>query len=335
MRKHVAIGLFSGAGGLDVGLESAGFKLGACIELDPVRCETLRLNRKNWNILRSDIRKISGDEIKSVSYDEVDLIAAGPPCQPFSKSAYWITEGKIRDVEKSQLIFETVRIADEVNARAVLIENVPGLSYKHAKPMLDELLKRLTQAGYNTLCGVVDAASYGVPQHRKRLIVLGLKEINPILPSPTHGGEEGQDYVSAGDAIEDLDDGLIHDHEELKGKHGHLLQLVPPGYNYIHLTERGDGENHFKYRSKYWSFLLKLSPERPAWTIPASPGPYTGPFHWNNRKLRLSELKRLQTIPDEWVFSGSETSIRRQIGDAVPSLLAERIGEQIIKLLRE
>jgi DNA (cytosine-5)-methyltransferase 1 len=327
-----AIGLFSGSGGLDLGLEQAGFNITASIELDKVRCLTLGSNRHKWDIVNSDIRDISGEELLSFSRkSEIDIIAAGPPCQPFSKSAYWVTEGKVRDLEKSQLIFEPVRIAKEVNARAVLIENVPGLSYKHAKPMLDKLLDQLMQAGYNTTWKIVDAADYGVPQHRKRLIIMGLKEMDPVLPLPTHGN--GQDYVSTGDAIGDLDDGLIYPDEEIKGKHGHLLSLIPPGQNYIYLTERGNGTTHFKYRSKYWSFLLKLSPERPAWTIPASAGPYTGPFHWNSRKLRIPELKRLQTIPDDWVFCGSENSIRRQIGDAVPSLLAQKIGEQMIRQL--
>lgn len=102
-----------------------------------MRCKTLGLNRKGCPVLCEDVRAISGEDIKSASFiDEIDLVAAGPPCQPFSKLAYWVTEGKVKDVNKANLIFEPVRLAMELNARAVLIENVPGLCYKHARPLL-------------------------------------------------------------------------------------------------------------------------------------------------------------------------------------------------------
>jgi DNA (cytosine-5)-methyltransferase 1 len=333
MSKLNAVSLFSGAGGLDIGLEESGFRLGASVELDPMRCKTLRANREAWTVLHRDIRTISGEDIlKSANLDEVDLVAAGPPCQPFSKSAYWVTEGKVIDIERSQLIFEPVRIADELGARAVIIENVPGLSYKFARPLLELLLKNLSNSGYDSICAIVDAAEYGVPQHRKRLIVIGMRDKKPRLPSPTN---TSSDCMTAGDAIEDLDDGIVAAKEIMKGKHGDLLQLIPPGQNYIFLTERGCGTSYFKYRSRYWSFLLKLSPDLPSWTIPAQAGPYTGPFHGRNRKLRIPELMRLQAFPDEWIFCGSEISIRRQIGDAVPPLLAKRLGEEIIKQLAE
>jgi DNA (cytosine-5)-methyltransferase 1 len=333
MSKLNVISLFSGAGGLDLGLEDAGFSLGASVELDPVRCKTLKVNRKAWTVLHKDVRAISGEDIRiSANLDEVDLVAAGPPCQPFSKSAYWITEGKVIDAERAQLIFEPVRLAEELGARAVVIENVPGLSYRFARPLLEMLLKRLGSSGYHTTCAIVDAAGYGVPQHRRRLIVIGMRGKKPRLPPPTN---INGDYMTAGEAIGDLDNCLMKEEEIIRGKHGDMLQLIPPGKNYIFLTERGCGTPYFKYRSRYWSFLLKLSPDLPSWTIPAQAGPNTGPFHWRSRKLRIPELMRLQAFPDDWIFCGSETSIRKQIGDAVPPLLARRLGEEIIKQLAE
>lgn len=327
MSAPKALGLFSGAGGLDLGLEAAGFKMTACVELDHVRCETLAQNRPDWNIAQADITKLSGRELLAVSEcDEIDLVAAGPPCQPFSKSAYWQTEGKVRDTVRSQLIFEPVRVAREIGARAIVIENVPGLCYKNAKHIFEELLAKLSAAGYQTTWGVVDAADYGVPQNRKRLLVMGLQDAQPTLPTPTHSFEN---YVTAGQAIGDLVTEAWCDQEQVNGKYGWLLRSIPPGQNYIHLTKKGGGEPIFKYRSKYWNFLLKLSPERPSWTIASDVGMYTGPFHWDNRRLRIPELQRLQTIPDGWVFSAGYRTVRKQIGDAVPPLFAQRVGEQV------
>lgn len=333
MSKPAVVGLFSGSGGLDIGLERSGFRIGASIEIDPMRCRTLKANRASWTVICNDTRPITGKDIKSAtSLDEVDLIAAGPPCQPFSKSAYWVTEGKVRDTERARLIFEPARLAGELGARAVLIENVPGLCYKYARPLLDLLLKKLESIGYSTAWAVVNAADYGVPQLRRRLIVVGMRDSIPRIAQPTV--VDGY-HMTAGEAIGDLDNGCVDASEVIRGKHGRLLHLIPPGQNYIYLTERGGGVPHFRYRSRYWSFLLKLSPDLPSWTISAQAGPNTGPFHWRSRKLRISELKRLQTFPDDWIFCGSDAKVRRQIGDAVPPLLAQRLGEEIIKQLNE
>ena len=128
MSNPTAIGLFSGAGGLDLGLEAAGFEITAAVELDQIRCETLTRNRPRWNVTKADTKKLSARELRAASECEhIDLVAAGPPCQPFSKSAYWQTEGKVTDTARSQTIFERVRIAREIGVRQVIIENVPGL----------------------------------------------------------------------------------------------------------------------------------------------------------------------------------------------------------------
>jgi DNA (cytosine-5)-methyltransferase 1 len=281
--------------------------------------------------LQADVRNMSGCDLLAHSEcEQIDLIAAGPPCQPFSKSAYWQTEGKVIDSVRSKLIFEPARIARETDANAVIIENVPGLCYRHARPILDELLANLSEAGYYTTWSIIDAASYGVPQHRKRLLVFGMRDRQPTLPRAIHkaGG-----YVTAGQALGNLEGKAISDQEQVNGKYGDLLRCIPPGQNYIYLTERGDGDPIFRYRSKYWNFLLKLSPERPSWTIASDVGMYTGPFHWDSRRLSIPELKRLQTIPDDWAFSGGYRTVRKQIGDAVPPLFAQRLGEHVMKQL--
>ena len=112
----------------------------------------------------------------------------------------------------------------------------------------------------------------------------------------------------------------------LAGKYGHLLPDIPPGDNYLYYTEnRGHPDPVFRWRSKYWSFLLKLSPDKPAPTIQAQPGPYIGPFHWENRRLRVAEVKRLFTYPDHFELVDSRASVQAQLGNSVPPLLAEKV----------
>ena len=137
-------------------------------------------------------------------------------------------------------------------------------------------------------------------------------------------------HVTAGDAIGDLVDRpeFAEPQEVVCGKYGHLLPGVPPGDNYLCYTaKRGHPEPQFEWRKRYWSFLLKLDPDQPSPTIQASPGPYVGPFHWDNRRLRVVELMRLQTFPDDFVVCGNRRSAQRQVGNAVPPLLAHRLAE--------
>jgi DNA (cytosine-5)-methyltransferase 1 len=123
--------------------------------------------------------------------------------------------------------------------------------------------------------------------------------------------------------------------EAVRGKWGYLLPDIPPGDNYLYFTaERGHPEPLFTWRSRYWSFLLKLSPDRPAPTIQAQPGPNVGPFHWENRRLRVPELQRLFTYPDDLAFVGRRASIQAQIGNSVPPLLARRVAEKVAESIR-
>jgi len=109
----------------------------------------------------------------------------------------------------------------------------------------------------------------------------------------------------------------------------------PPGENYLHYTaERGHPDPRFTWRSRYWSFLLKLHPDRPSPTIQAQPGPNVGPFHWDNRRLRVGEAKRLFTFPDSFEFVGSRASVQAQLGNAVPPLLAHRVIERVTAVAR-
>ena len=122
--------------------------------------------------------------------------------------------------------------------------------------------------------------------------------------------------------------------EVVRGRWGHLLDGIPPGQNYLYYTaERGHPDPVFEWRSRYWSFLLKLDPDRPSPTIQAQPGPNVGPFHWDNRRLRASELRRLFTFPDDYDFVGKRASIQSQTGNSVPPLLAQAVARQVAAAL--
>lgn len=233
---------------------------------------------------------------------------------------------------RTRLLSECVRVIAEARPGGYLIENVRGLAYRTASATLEALTSRLEREGYSYSWAVLNAADYSVPQKRERIFILGAKDGSRMpLPEPTRSRGS---YVTAGDAIGDLDDGVVKDDEMVRGKWGHLLSSVPPGGNYLHLKKmRGGRRQPFKRRSRYWSFLLKLSPDKPSWTIQATPGTFTGPFHWNNRRLRIPELKRLQTFPDDWLFYGGNSSVMAQIGDAVPPLLAREIGKAVVAKL--
>jgi DNA (cytosine-5)-methyltransferase 1 len=188
---------------------------------------------------------------------------------------------------------------------------------------------------------VLDAADYGVPQHRERVFVFAARDGSGLAaPPPTRAAgvtnESGTTLArlaDAWDAIGDLDDPDFDPALRPKGRWADLLPSIPEGANYLHHTHRGAGEPLFGWRRRYWSFLLKLAKARPSWTVQAQAGPATGPFHWRSRRLTTRELARLQCFPDDWAFAGGDTSARRQIGNAVPPPIGEVLGLEIRRQL--
>jgi DNA (cytosine-5)-methyltransferase 1 len=233
----------------------------------------------------------------------------------------------------------------EAKPRAFILENVYALTYqnKASRPAFQRLLAEIDEAGYHCGWAVLNAADYGVPQLRPRLFIVGTPKgtVLPELPAPTHGGrwerrstgEPGRPHVTAGEALTGLVT-LPEPEEVIRGTWGHLLPDIPPGDNYLYYTaERGHPNPVFKWRSRYWSFLLKLSSDRPSPTIQAQPGPNVGPFHWDNRRLRIPELQRLFTFPDDFAFVGRRMAVQAQIGNSVPPLLANIVAQQVRQAL--
>jgi DNA (cytosine-5)-methyltransferase 1 len=341
--QGVAISLFSGAGGLDLGTERAGYEVRAAVEWDRDAAATMEKNFTHLAspVLQRDIMVTPTRDILRAaglrSGQRPDLLIGGPPCTPFSKSGFWL-EWKREGLDPDASLLQAyTRVLREANPRRFVLENVYALTYnnKASRPAFERLLREINEAGYHCHAKVLNAADFGVPQARPRLFIIGVPKDEPLpgVPEPTHGGlwerrlsgDPQQPHVTTGEALA----GLVTDpepQETVAGKYGHLLPQIPPGDNYLFYTaERGHSDPLFRWRSKYWSFLLKLSPTKPAPTIQAQPGPYVGPFHWENRRLRVGELKRLFTYPDDFEFVGTRSSAQAQIGNSVPPLLAEKV----------
>jgi DNA (cytosine-5)-methyltransferase 1 len=347
MTDLTAISLFTGAGGLDYGFEAAGFRTAVALEIDARCCETLRRNR-NWPVIARDLAEVSTEELLKTAElkpGQADVLIGGPPCQPFSKSGFWATgEAKRLSDPRASTLEGYMRVLAEARPRAFLLENVEGLGFKGKDEGLQLIQARLASinaahgVNYQAAIATLNAADYGVPQQRKRVFVIGARDGAPFrFPDPTHHAfPDEQDAQTAHrttwDALHDLPT-PVDPEVRLKGKWADLLPSIPAGMNYLWHTDRGGGEPLFGWRRRYWSFLLKLAPDQPSWTIQAQPGPATGPFHWESRRLTMREMARLQTFPDNVQVTGTLADAQRQLGNAVPALLAEILGREIARQL--
>jgi DNA (cytosine-5)-methyltransferase 1 len=340
------ISLYSGAGGLDLGFEAAGFDTVVAVEFDRQACATLRANRQ-WPVIEADIHSEaarSSEILRTADLREGEAAAliGGPPCQPFSKSGYWVRgEARRLNDPRASTLTQYLRVLRETKPEAFLLENVPGLAFSGKSEGI-EFLERSIEGinkdvgtDYSFEVATLNAAEFGVPQVRQRVFVVGHRSGTSFtFPRPTHGkltteGAPGgglQPFRNAWDAIGDLDDGRHDPSLAVRGKWADLLPTIPEGHNYLYHTSRGGGRPLFGWRRRYWSFLLKLAKQLPAWTIAAQPGPAIGPFHWKSRRLSVKELSRLQTFAEDFQVLGSPAEIQRQLGNAVPSALAERIA---------
>lgn len=335
-----SISLFSGCGGLDYGLEQAGFKTLFAMDSDKHCARSYQAQFKQTffeQINIGDLRKERIFEALGENAHRIDLLAGGPPCPPFSKSRFYRKDmpRALDDPNGAATIEGYLRVLNWIRPRAFILENVKGLAYKAHAEALEFIVKRAESYGYRVSFKTLNAADFGLPQIRERFFVVGTLDGSFTFPKPTHSKHGEYDlptWVTAGEAISDLDT-EEHASDEghfAGGKYNHLLPRIPPGENYLHLTaERGCPDPVFKWRSRYWSFLLKLSPDMPSWTIQARRSNNMGPLHWRNRILRIEEIKRLQSFPDNYWLSGTVEQQWRQIGNAVPPLLARAIGYEL------
>jgi len=322
--KFSSIELFSGAGGLALGLENAGFRTKLLVEIEKNAVNTLLENRPKWNVFHGDIRGKSFKQYK----DQIDLVAGGFPCQAFS---YAGNSGGFEDT-RGTLFFEFARCVNEVRPKIALGENVRGLLKHDDGRTISTMVSVLENLGYKVKYKYLRSQFMDVPQKRERLFIMGIRndlEIEHLFPIE-------QDYtVSLRDALHKCQKSEGYKYSPKKYK---IMDMVPEGGCWRELP--------IKYQKEYMmkSFYLgggktgmarRLSWSEPSLTLTCNPAQkQTERCHPSEtRPLNLKEYARIQTFPDDWEFTGSTSSQYRQIGNAVPVNLGYYIGRAIISML--
>ncbi|TDU62577.1 DNA (cytosine-5)-methyltransferase 1 [Prosthecobacter fusiformis] len=299
--------LCAGGGGQALGLEGAGFHHVGVVEYEPQFCTTLRMNRPHWNVIQQDIR-----DFQPSGFGDVDLIAGGVPCPPFSIAGKQLGSDDERDMFPTAL-----DIISKVRPRAIMLENVQGLASAKFRDYRNDLLKKLGKMGYEAEWKVLQASDFGVPQLRPRFILVGMRADDmrhfswpePALSAPTVG-ETLVDLMGA--------NGWLGT-EEWVAKANRIAPTLVGG------SKKHGGPDLGPTRAKrQWRELgvdgMGLADEAPDVTTPEDKLP----------RLTVRMVARIQGFPDEWQFSGKKTASYRQVGNAFPPPVARAVGRRII-----
>lgn len=350
--KPTAIDLFSGAGGFSLGLEQAGFNVLAANEIHPRFAASYRLNHPNTRMINCAVQDLSFKQLKSdLKLEDLTLLAGGPPCQGFSTVG-----SKSKSDPRNSLFEDYLRAVQVLNPAHLIFENVSGFRSLYNGMAFERLTSRLTSLGYQLWSDVLNTSDYGLPQHRKRTIVLGWKSKNSIpKPRKTHGTGEGQIApLTLMEAISDL--------PPLKSGQHITTYLHPPQNPYqMHLrgTETTLSEHNcasygermqeilshippcgsvkdlplrLRPQSCFGNTYARLQPDRPAPTITrnfGTPSSSRCVHPHQNRALSTREGARLQGFPDSYRFLGGKVDKNLQIGNAVPPILAYVVAKEI------
>jgi DNA (cytosine-5)-methyltransferase 1 len=322
------IDLFSGAGGLSLGLKSAGWKTVVAADFDSAACSTYRRNFPGVRVHEGDVRELDWNEFA----DKVDLVAGGPPCQPFS-----VAGDQKAQYDERDMLPEFVRAIKVIKPKLFLLENVAGLASTKHRHYLDLNLDLLIELGYDVHYAVLNAADYGVPQDRQRVIVLGGRKIRPDHPAPTHGlGRRA--YKSAAAVLSSTPPDELNNAIITYAKNPVLRpspwagMLVNGGGRPINLSEpcqtipasAGGNRTHIIDRD---GVLLDYHQ-----TLMSGSKPRSG-LVGGVRRLTVRESARIQSFPDSFIFNGTKSSQYRQIGNAVPPKLGKAIGASLLSAL--
>jgi DNA (cytosine-5)-methyltransferase 1 len=353
MKRRTAVDLFAGAGGLSEGLREAGFHVLVANEKQQDAVLTYKKNHPETKMIPGDITEIGDSELIPAIKGDIDLVAGGPPCQGFSLAG----RRNIND-KRNSLFKELVKIIREVQPKFFLMENVKGILSMDEGKVINAIQNAFSAEGYKVKTFVLNAVWFGVPQVRERVFILGKKNGTEPLP-PHEYFNPPKDFVSVGEAISDLDfleageSSTVYEKEPeskyqtlMRGKTGkndlrnheaarHTKQVIDrfsvfkegQTMSDIPLDCRTKKRNVFRFDSK-----------RPAWTLTTLPDDY---IHYSrNRIPTVREYARLQSFPDHYIFYGKKSTgglNRRvdvpqysQVGNAVPPLLAKKVGECII-----
>lgn len=341
MQTQRFVSLFSGAGGLDLGFEQAGWNCVYASDIDPDAVECMASNMKRGHFVeRADVRELTGTDILSRSgglqRGDIPLMLGGPPCQSWSSAGHQLG---LEDA-RGRLFSDFVRLANEVDARWLVFENVRGLLAARGPDgepgsALELIRQSLLNAGFQTTVKLLNAADYGVPQRRVRLFIIGFRAGDaPAFPEPTHSKTPEVDdrtpWVKLRECLGSIvpvsDQELIFPNEKL----GRELSKLPDGTGVKSpgKKERTRPGGHWGY--KQGAFIA--DPELPSRTITAS-----GQQDWIRdpqhglRRLSPRECAAIQTFPANWIWPEKRSAAYRLVGNAVPPLLASRVGEQLQK----
>jgi DNA (cytosine-5)-methyltransferase 1 len=340
--KPIAIDLFCGAGGMSLGLEQAGFLVVCAADAWPVAVNTYHRNFAH-KVICTDLARCTGSELKRLAGIPdlpVDLVVGGPPCQGFSIQRIGPDADK-----RNNLVFEFARLVTEIAPTFFMMENVPGLLGKRGRYVLNTFIQEIDFAGYEVQSHVVNAADYGVPQIRRRVIVFGWQRTKGrpvLLPTATHSSKT---YRTVWESIGDLSAPTklghkpvadqLHRASRLSELNQRRLKHIPPGGGMqdlpveLRVNCHKSGAETIGHRYVYG----RLAPDKPASTITAGFDSFTrGRFAHprEDRNITLREGARLQTFPDSFQFLGNQEEIAAQIGNAVPPKLAEVLAQAIL-----
>ena len=336
------IDLFCGCGGLSYGFEKAGFDILLGIDNDLKALQTFSSNHKGVKTICGDITEITHENIKKIiGNKEIDVIIGGPPCQGMS-----ISGPRKFDDPRNKLYLSYIRLVDEIRPKAFIIENVPGLVSLFNGKIKDSIIEKFTLMGYQITYKILCAADYGVPQNRKRVVFIGLRDgnfsypkkvietvscemaLSDLPPLADELGEETMKYYSPPkneyQRLMRKKSKIVHNHiaslhsERVK----HIISLVPDGGNYKKLPKEYINSRNFNVA---WT---RFDSRKPAPTIDTG---HRHHFHYKyNRVPTVRECARLQSFPDDFIFLGNKTQQFRQVGNAVPPLMAQSIAEELI-----
>jgi len=328
-KNLISVSLFSGGGGLDIGLSFSGFNFKYATDIEEEYCQTVQYNFSDCIVEAKDIYNISGKEIKkTIQTDSIALLAGGPPCQAFSI----LGKRKSFADSRGQLVFEFIRLINELKPHAFIFENVPGILTLNNGEDWNKLLSIIqAKTGYTLgMNQLLNAVDYGVPQIRKRIFVIGFRYPTKFIPpTPTHFNPYAKrslsnqgliEWIPSKFALEDVGGLPNHDIRSHGERVRNRYMAVPPGNrDRIDHTDR-------------------IHPERPAGTVIVGSKAGGGRPHIHPdfpRHITVREAARLQSFPDWYIFQGKSTAQYRQVGNAVPPLLAFSIGKSIKAALQQ
>jgi DNA (cytosine-5)-methyltransferase 1 len=344
LKRPVVIDLFAGCGGGSMGFVRRGFRIGAAVEIDRDAAEAYFLNTRVRPI-RRNVKWVTGPQLlkrAGLREGECTLLFGCPPCQGFSIMRQG-SEQIPADVIRNELPKEYIRLVRSIRPRHIAFENVPGMMKGKWLPHFELLLKCLEAAGYACVWDVVDAVDYGVPQYRKRLLLIGSKVANPILPTPTHGPGRPQQHRTVRDAIGNLltlksgeydEDDPLHTarcHSDLALRR---LGALPEGGSRRDLPKDLQLECH-KGHTGHNDVYGRMSWNRPAPTLTSGCTNVTrGRFGHpkQTRAITLREAMLLQTFPPEATLVGTEGAMALQVGNAIPASLAEAVATSVLEM---